>query len=32
MEDLPEVDVADPRSLRFQRYEVKKWMTTEVGA
>jgi hypothetical protein len=26
MEDLPEADVADPRSLRFQRYEVKKWM------
>lgn len=29
MEDLREADVADPRSLRFQRYEVKKWEPME---
>jgi hypothetical protein len=29
VEDLREADVADPRSLRFQRYDVKKWEPME---
>src|SRR5882757_1427867 len=29
MADLREVDVADPRSLRFETYEVQKWKPIE---
>ena len=29
MADLREADVADPRALRFQTYEVRKWRPTE---
>src|SRR6266849_10951775 len=29
MQDLREADVADPRSLRFETYEVQKWKPIE---
>src|SRR4051812_31220606 len=29
MQDLREAEVADPRALRFQTYEVKKWKPIE---